>query len=241
MGLWILFALCFIAQCFSTPIFLKLSWPNRTIKSLTAKMVCATLFVAVGFLSAIISGNTSLYAKSMMLGLICGWVGDFFLHSDKNLYFAIGFISFLAGHIVYIKSYVRALDTFEDYTQFNVIEITALVALIILSIFLYKKYKLDFSTKFLQGTVFVYAVVLITMFIKATALGIEYMLSGAENGIIAVIVLSLGSLLFVMSDATIGILLFGGQKKNKPLKIFNIVTYFAGQMLLATSILFVNI
>jgi hypothetical protein len=35
--------------------------------------------------------------------------------------------------------------------------------------------------------------------------------------------------------------MFGGQKKNRPLKIFNIVTYFAGQMLLASSILFVNV
>jgi hypothetical protein len=68
------------------------------------------------------------------------------------------------------------------------------------------------------------------MFIKATSLGVNYMLNGGENGILALLVLGFGSLFFLLSDATIGILMFGGQKKNRPLKIFNIVTYFAGQL-----------
>jgi hypothetical protein len=44
----------------------------------------------------------------------------------------------------------------------------------------------------------------------------------------------------VLSDATLGLIMFGGQKRNKPLKVFNIVTYFAGQAMLASSILFIK-
>lgn len=238
---WALFAACFALQCVSTPLFLKLSWPTRSIKSLTAKMVCATLFLSVGFLSVKLAGNTSAFAYTMLLGLFLGWVGDYFLHSEKNSFFAIGFISFLAGHVVYIKAYVTALGTFNGYNNINIAEIIALVVILLIAMLVFKKYKLEFSTKILKLGIVVYTVILSTMFIKATALGINFLLSGGENGVLALVVLSLGSLLFVLSDATIGILMFGGQKKNRPLKIFNIVTYFAGQMLLASSILFINI
>ena len=241
MLLWILFAGCFVLQCFTTPLFLKLSWPTRSMKSLTAKMVSATLFVSVGYLSVNISDNKSDFAITMIIGLLLGWVGDFFLHSDRNLFFGIGFVSFLAGHIAYITAYVRALNTFEGYNNFNAIEVVAFIGLMAIALFVFKHFKLEFSIKFLKYAVILYTAILISMFIKATSLGVNYMLNGGENGILALLVLCFGSLFFLLSDATIGILMFGGQKKNRPLKIFNIVTYFAGQMLLASSILFINV
>ncbi len=238
---WILFGACFILQAISTPLFLKLSWPNRSIKSLTAKMVSATLFVLVGFLSVKITGNTSAFANTMMLGLILGWIGDYFLHSDGHVFFGIGFTSFMAGHIVYIKGYITALSSFEGYSNINMVEIVALIILISIAMWMFKRFDLKFSTKFLKLAVVVYSMILVMMFVKATSLGVNFMLSGGKNGVLALLVLMFGSLLFVLSDATIGILIFGGQKNNRPLKIFNIATYFAGQMLLASSILFINI
>jgi hypothetical protein len=50
-------------------------------------------------------------------------------------------------------------------------------------------------------------------------------------------VLIVGSLCFVLSDATLGMLNFG-PKKTFPLKCFNIGTYYAAQVLLASTILF---
>lgn len=241
MLLWILFAGCFVLQCFTTPLFLKLSWPTRSMKSLTAKMVSATLFVSVGYLSVNIADNKSDFAITMIIGLLLGWIGDFFLHSDRNLFFGIGFVSFLAGHIAYITAYVRALNTFEGYNNFNAVEVTVFIVLMAIALFVFKHFKLEFSIKLLKYAVILYTAILISMFIKATSLGVNYMLNGGENGILALLVLCFGSLFFLLSDATIGILMFGGQKKNRPLKIFNIVTYFAGQMLLASSILFINI
>ena len=241
MILWIAFALCFIVQCFSTPLFLKLIWPNRSMKSLAAKMLCATLFLAVAVLSIKISGNKSDFAYTMLLGIVFGWIGDFFLHSERNSFFVIGFISFMAGHIAYITAYVRALNTFEGYNHFNLIEVSALGLLLIISVYTFKRFKFEFSMKALKIGVIIYSAVLCTMFLKATSLGVKFALSGGEYGAVAAIALTLGSLFFLLSDGTIGVLMFGGQKKNKPLKAFNIITYFAGQMLLASSILFINI
>ncbi len=240
MELWIIFGACFLLQCFTTPLFLKYSWPSRTVKSHILKMICAALFVAVGFLSIKISGNTSDFAVTMLVGLILGFVGDFFLHFDNQSYFAIGFISFMAGHIAYIKAYVCALNLYEGYNQFNAYEIVAGIVICVFALWQAKRFKVSFSMKILKYGIILYSIILVTMFLKAVALGVNFLISGGENGVLALLVLSIGSLLFVMSDATLGILLFGGQKKNRPLKIFNIGTYFAGQMLLASSVLFIK-
>ena len=85
-----------------------------------------------------------------------------------------------------------------------------------------------------------YAVIITVMFLKASALGIKYYLSGAEGGIYAALVLTVGSFFFVLSDASLAVILFGGKGKSYTLKIFNIVTYFWGQVMLASSILFIN-
>ncbi len=239
--LWIGFGLCFVLQCVSTPVFLKLSWPNRTIKSHVAKMVCATLFVLVGYLSVKIADNTSGFANTMILGLLLGWVGDLFLHFDKQSLWAVGFISFMAGHIAYIKAYITALNEYVGYNQFNVYEIILGVILVCVAFVVAKRFKVEFSMKILKFGIILYTVILIIMFIKASALGLNFMLSGGKYGVLAFVVLCIGALMFMLSDGTIGLLMFGGQKKNRPLKIFNIVSYFLGQMLLASSILFIKI
>ncbi len=241
MKLWILFGLLFALQCVFTPWFLKASWPNRSNKSLLLKMVAASLFVLTGVVSVFISCNFSQFAFTMLAGLFFGWIGDFFLHSSGQKFFIIGFTSFLVGHIFYIAAYLNALKTFEGYSHFNVPEIIVGVVLVIAALISAKKFNMQFSMKALKYAIAFYTVILITMFLKASALGINYMLSGGSCGVLAAFVLTLGSLLFVASDATIGVLMFGGQKSNRPLKIFNIVTYFVGQMLLASSILFINI
>ncbi len=151
-----------------------------------------------------------------------------------------GFMILYLGHIAYIKAYVSALSGYEGYNGFNKIEITVAVILILFAFLAVKKFKMSFSMKLLKYGVMLYVLVLITMFLKATALGVNFLVSGGENGIFALLALMIGSAFFVMSDTTLSVLLFGGQKKNKPLKIFNIVTYFAGQMLLASSILFIS-
>ncbi len=242
MVLWILFAVCIVLEIIFTPLFLNAQWPGMCLKSLIYKMICSTAFVSIGVLSMLIAGNTSTYAIMMLVGLVFGWLGDYFLHAKPtNTYFGLGLVSFMVGHIVYIACYIRTLPVISpDYNMFNFVEIITAVLLLTGAVVLAIKFKVAFSTKLLQFGVILYTIVLVVMFIKATSLGVNYCLTGASDGILAVIVLALGSLCFVLSDGSLGIILFGGQKKNKPLKVFNIVTYFAGQAMLASSILFIK-
>ena len=242
MALYVSLALCCLLEFVFVPWFLKVMWPNPSKKSLLLKMICASLFVAVGVLSIFIADNHSEYAYTMLLGLVLGWIGDFFLHvNGTNLCFGIGFTSFLLGHVVYIVSYIRALgNIFPEYSVVNGIEICAAVALCVIALVCYVKLKLDMPGIFVKVTMGTYFVILTIMFVKATALGYNYMISGGQFGVLALIVLMLGSLCFLMSDVVLGCIMFGGFKKNYPIKIFNIATYFAAQVLLASSILFIK-
>ncbi len=242
MALYVAFALCCMAEMVFVPLFLKVMWPNPSKKSLFLKMICASLFVAVGVLSVYIADNHTEYAYTMLLGLVFGWIGDFFLHvNTTKTCFGIGFTSFLMGHIVYIVSYIRALgNIFPEYPKISVLEICLAVGLCVVALVCYHKLGLNMPGVFVKLSMGSYFVILDIMFVKATMLGANYMLSGGAYGVIALLVLALGSLCFLLSDVVLGVILFGGQKKNYPIKIFNIVTYFVAQVLLASSILFIK-
>ena len=242
MALWIVFGLCLLVEAVCTPWYLKALWPEKCRKSLILKMICATMFVSIGVLSMFIADNFSSYAITMLVGLVFGWIGDYFLHAKPtDAYFVTGFISFLIGHIFYIVAYVKALPKlFPEYEMFNAPEIAVALVVITSALIAAKVLKVNFSPKIVKYAIAVYFLIITFMFVKASALGYHQWQSGAEGGILPFVLLTLGSLFFVLSDATLGIIIFGGQKRNYPLKIFNIITYFWGQIMLASSILFIN-
>ena len=242
MLLKILFVLCIVLQVIFVPLFLQAQWPGICRKSLFYKMICATSFVCIGVLCMAIAGNKSVYAIMMLVGLIFGWLGDFFLHlNNTQKAFATGFCNFLVGHIVYIAAYIRTIPVVsEEYSFFNIYEIILALALIGLAIIGMVKFRIEISISVLKYGIVIYTLLLIVMNLKASALGLCYWLNGGKYGVVAFLVLAIGSLCFMLSDATLGIIMFGGQKRNKPLKVFNIVTYFLAQTLLASSILFIK-
>ncbi len=243
MLLKVLFGICILIEAIFTPWYLKALWPQKCFKSLCLKMVCSAMFFLVGVLSLFIAGNTSQYAITIMIALLLGWIGDYFLHAKpSNTYFVIGFVSFMIGHVVYIVAYVNALPKLiKNYNQFDPCEVIFIAAFLIVAVIIGILMKMKFNPKAIKYAAILYAAILIVMFTKASSLGIRYYLSGAENGLYAMLVLGVGSLFFLMSDASLAVILFAGKNKNYPLKIFNIVTYFWGQVLLASSILFINI
>lgn len=242
MALWIAFGICLLVEAVCIPWYLKALWPQKCTKSLILKMICSTMFVSIGVLSMFIADNFSSYAITMLVGLVLGWIGDYFLHAKpSNVYFVTGFTSFLIGHIFYIVAYVKALPKlFTDYRMFNVPELIIGGIVLVVAFIIMKVIKMKMTPKIVAFGIWLYFIILTFMFTKATALGYHQWQSGVEGGILPFLVLTLGSFFFVLSDASLGVIIFGGQKKNYPLKIFNIITYFWGQIMLASSILFIN-
>ena len=190
----------------------------------------------------LISGNFSDFAVTMVIGTIFGWIGDYFLHAKpSNAYFATGFVSFLIGHIAYIIAFVRATPVISaDYDMFNLTEVLILIGIVAAAMVISRVLKVKFAPRIVELAIWIYVITITIMLVRASALGMCYWTTGGENGLIAFLVLTLGAVFFLMSDVTLGLIIFGGQKKNYPLKIFNILTYFWGQVMLASSILFIN-
>ena len=249
--LWkILFVIAVVAEFVFVPLFLKYSWPDKCWKSFGYKMVCSALFFSAGLLAMKISGHSaasSPYTKLVLWGLFFGWLGDMFLHliTDKIVFFGLGLFAFLGGHIFYIFAFQRAIKTtYPDkpfFAWYEIIAVLVLVGVILIYSAIKKKQgKLADGKLYMVIPVVLYAITISAMLAKAFRYCIgEWLYGMNENTVWLFITIALGAVLFVLSDGSLGIILFAGQKKNRPLKIFNIATYFAAQILLASSIFFV--
>ncbi|HZK38747.1 MAG TPA: lysoplasmalogenase family protein, partial [Clostridia bacterium] len=236
----ILFVFAIALEFVFVPLFLKAMWPNKTKKSLALKMVCTTLFVLVGLLAVQITGNTSGFALLMMLGLILGATGDFFLHvSPKPASLVTGAMSFLAGHLVYIFAFRWVMIKYiPDVNFISPLEI-AVIALVYVGFIGYSFYKGSDFGAMLIPVVF-YAAVLITTFVKASVLGVRLLAASVPNAAFMSGLLMSGALLFFISDTLWSVINFNGHKKNRPLKYVNIITYYGAQILLACTILVIS-
>lgn len=235
----IIYIVAVVLECIFVPLFLKYAWPTKCKTSLKMKTVASTMFILTGVCSIFISGQFTGYSKFILIGLVFGMIGDILLHllTDKQIVFAGGLFAFLIGHIFYIIAYKKALDYYAPGS--GVFDWRAVIAILII-LFSCIIYAIMTDMKFGIATipVLMYAVTISIMLVTAFQLGGRVFLEGAENDIAVLCTVSLGSLLFMLSDATLSILLFGGQEKNRPLKIFNILTYYAGQVLIGTSIIY---
>ncbi len=239
----ILFVLVVLLEFAAVPMFLKYYWPTKCKQSLLFKMISSTLFIFAGLLAMKISANNTQYATLIMWGLFFGWIGDLFLHllSNKLVYFAIGLFAFLGGHIFYIIAFQKAIyTTYSDAGALKWYEILAVLVIVGLLILYAVKKKMDYKNP-KAIAILLYALTISTMLVKACRYCIGELAYGMNEHMFMVFFTVLcGAILFVLSDGSLGILMFSGNEVKRPLRIFNIGTYYAAQLLLAASIFFVR-
>lgn len=239
----ILFALTIIAEFYTVPMFLKYYWPTKCKQSLMFKMISATLFVLCGILAMKISGNNTSYATLMIWGLVFGWLGDLLLHSlkDKMLHYILGVVAFLVGHIFYIIAFYQAGKTLNPeikaFSWYEPVIVLAVIALVSLYCYVRKIYQK--KGPMVIGLI-AYGAVLTEMVIKACIyLFAEWDYGISDYMVPALCTVGIGSVFFFLSDASLGLILTGDEVK-RGMRIFNIITYFIAQILLAVSIIFVR-
>ena len=232
-----------IIEAIFTPLFLHFQRPGINKKSLTCKMICATMFMTVGILAYIYSGNNSEFAKFMLIGLGSSWFGDLFLHLKQGckVTFGIGFVFFAAAHVLYLISYSKATAIYTPDRKFLTIPeiLIAVVIIVIFYLILKGRDLINFASP-IVAIFSVYGLILTTMFIKAVVVGYHYISAG--NPVFGGVSLALGGTLFFTSDMTLVLLMSSEKwKKKHRLKDYNIGSYFVGQTLLALSVLFIGL
>lgn len=224
-------------------LFLKFYWPDRSIKSFSTKVVCSLIFVLLGVLAAKSTGNNTLYADYMIYGLVFGMAGDLLLHSlTKNMIpYILGVVAFLVGHIYYILGLQRAIYT-TGYSKgaFVWYEIVIIAALLAVAVIYALKTNVFKRKGAMAYGLLAYGVVLATMLAKAVRYVIGEIAFGVnDNMFMVALTVGMGAVLFVLSDLSLGVILSDDKPCKKGMRIFNIATYYAAQVLLAASIFFV--
>lgn len=211
-------------------------------KSWLLKMIGATGYMAVGALCVVMTGEFSEFDKAMILALVFSWLGDLFLHMwFHKIWTALGFVCFLTSHICFIRAYIIGTNSLMVSTPerpfFSIGEIVAVAVFVAFFIVCMIKSKMNLKG-IMKLPIIIYGIVIMTMLCKASILGIEAMKSGITP--LCLICAVLGAVNFVMSDFSISFLMFDKkQKKNFKLKLFNMYTYFAAEILLASLIYFI--
>ncbi|MGD9605396.1 MAG: lysoplasmalogenase family protein [Bacilli bacterium] len=203
-------------------------WGSKTI--LLLKISTSFGFVLLGIIN-LQQANNLLFGTTVLLGLICGWLGDLALglrniyRSQKKEFFYAGLLLFFIGHIIYIIAFYQ----FRSGSLF----IPIIISLVLLSIIytISVKAKVDYK----QAKIPVVAYMAISSFL------LTFVLFNMLNDYAVVkLIIFLGALSFVTSDFLLNFLYF--KKIERPkirlLKAFNIVTYYLGQTLFAISIIF---
>ncbi len=216
--------------------------PNvRKSKSkLPVKTVCAVTYVLIGIAAALASGGyfTS-YAILLTIGAVFGAIGDYSLNMDpKSKKFIIGVGSFLIGHVFYTAAFATALVKNSALQKKQIIMLTisaAAVSLLVVA----AGVLLKVSPGVGLPPVILYNLAISTMLVFAVSTAVNLIKNQGSGAYPAALMVSLGAVLFVVSDAVLAIIHFSKRKIKIPHAV-NSWTYFPAQVMLALSIYFIQ-
>lgn len=210
-----------------------------SVKAVLLKSVVSMLFIIVGVYGTWLSaskGNASLLCPFVVLGLLCGLLGDIWLdlkyvfpEIDEPFTYA-GFCVFGVGHILYI---VGMLLTYYPSDKPMTVIVPVLLALV-LSIgnaVLEKPMKLSYG-KF-KPVVIAYGVILFAMVLISGNLALYYGWVKTPLNLIFI-----GGVSFAISDLILSGTYFGTGKERPIDLTLNYITYYTAQFLIASSLVF---
>lgn len=240
MLLKILMAAISVAVMIITPFFVKAQKDGPCVKSLILKMTAATGYLLIGVLGTAYKGSITKFDRILFIALILSWIGDLFLHLwQKKIYPVIGFLGFFSAHFFFIAAYLNGIAQVSPGRGFFSVPEIAFVVIFDICFIIYAVVTKMNLKGVIAVPIVMYATVITTMFCKAFLLGFTSVKSGAENGMLIAVFAVLGAALFVMSDFSISILMFNEKRKTDyKLKMFNMLTYYAAELLLAGLVLF---
>lgn len=188
---------------------------------LLLKTLASLAFVCLGLLGAARAGGA--YAWLTWIGLILGAAGDVLLQfmdcrpKDREPFFRAGLGAFLIGHVFYIVAFAL-LGRVTGWA--------VLLAAVLFAALSLLQFPARMDLKGQKVPVYAYAAVISVM----TAFAVLSFGAGARGALVG-----LGGILFLVSDAILALIFFS-PIREKSLPTWNLITYYAAQILLALSI-----
>ena len=217
-------------------LFLIEKCRKYSVKAMMIKTSTSLLFIGVGAVGLYIHGGNQM-ALLVTIGLLLGLLGDIWLdlkyiykENDKPYTYA-GFLMFLFGHVFYISGMIREYFHGDNFAYLIVPFVLGLAAGLA-TVLLEKPMKVKYGK--MKWIVMLYGFALFSM----TALAISLCILN-EFKSTTLIMMSVGGILFSVSDLILSGTYFG-EGKERPVDIItNGITYYAAQFLIAFSIFFI--
>ena len=216
-GLWIVGVLAALLAA----LYIRVNQYGAPPVKLLLKTLASLAFVCLGLLGAARAGGA--YAWLTWIGLILGAAGDVLLQfmdcrpKEREPFFRAGLGAFLIGHVFYIVAFALL----GRVTGWAVL----LAAVLFAALFLLQ-FPARMDLKGQKIPVYAYAAVISVM----TAFAVLSFGAGARGALVG-----LGGILFLVSDAILALIFFS-PLREKSLPTWNLITYYAAQILLALSI-----
>lgn len=216
-GLWIVGVLAVLLAA----LYIRVNQYGAPPVKLLLKTLASLAFVCLGLLGAARAGGA--YAWLTWIGLILGAAGDVLLQfmdcrpKEREPFFRAGLGAFLIGHVFYIVAFALL----GRVTGWAVLLAAALFAALFLL-----QFPARMDLKGQKVPVYAYAAVISVM----TAFAVLSFGAGARGALVG-----LGGILFLVSDAILALIFFS-PIREKALPTWNLITYYAAQILLALSI-----
>lgn len=220
-------ALC-LMMVFLVACFIASRLMNAGVVAIFTKTMASLGMVIGGILA--LSNGYAFYYLYIIIGLICGMLGDIFLELKKNYknedltYFNSGTTAFALGHIMYLVGMIRMVEGVVSLWLESIISLAIAVAFAsLLILVLSKPLKLNFGKCKWQS--FGYCILLTFVTVFSIFIYVKARIS---------ILLPLGFISFLLSDLILSMQYFGGEGKiDQPiLVIANHVLYYGAQVLL---------
>ena len=222
-----------IVGILATAVFLVLRVQRGGIAALYAKAVASLCFIA----TAIAATNENRlfldFGSWMTFGLVFGLLGDVWLDlkwiylQDKDSYLYSGFIFFLLGHVCFVTAVFKV----GPYTPTSlIVAFAAALVIALVAVLMEKLLKMHYG-KF-KWIVFLYSFMLALTMTMSMTLAV---ITGFEK---MWTVMSVGGLLFLLSDLVLSGMYFGEGKNTSFNVILNHTLYYAAQFIMAATVLF---
>jgi len=173
-----------------------------------------------------------LYSGLVLVGLGLSLIGDVLLiYQDNAKAFVWGLVAFLLAHVMYIASFVY-LQVVVIQSQNKGGEALAALALAAVAVGIYRYLSPGLGK--MRAPVIAYIVVISVMLHRATAIALVQPGPATQA-----ILIFAGALLFYVSDAILAANKFRMDGKMPHYRLWNLSTYYTGQLLIALSTWFV--
>lgn len=226
----------YIVLPFGVVLSLVFCWKRRlgySVNNLIFKSVSSLWYLLTAVFALISNPQAHTYGSLVIMGGALGLVGDILLDlkgiykSEEKVYLKGGFIFFLIGHIFYFCAIIYSIKM-----KWWLVLIAAVVSAVIgiLTVLLANVMKVHYGAYRRIVAIYV-AFLAMTSIISVIAVFATHFQK-------AYVIMAIGSILFLLSDAVLSNTFFG-RGKDKPFHLFiNHFLYYAGQYLIAASVVF---